>query len=193
MRGLGGDEWNDMWRADLQTDPLWSVAFGGVTYAWIYGSPPDEPATGGPEYEVNAQLGEHITLKRVRLSSETLAPGDTLTVVLFWESDGEVRENYMVFRHVLSTSGELVAQRDGPPVYGVRPTPSWRAGEVIEDVCEIAWDDELAPGEYEISVGMYDAESMIRVPARNADGEPSLEDRIVLSVIRVEEPSAAAR
>jgi len=188
MRNLGGEEWETAWNADRQTTPLWSVAFDGVTYVWVYGAPPEEPAAGGPEYAVNYRLGEHIWLKRFRLSAETLAPGDSVTVVLVWEADSEVKENYTVFCHVLSASGELVAQRDGPPIYGVRPTPGWRTGEVIEDSHEIFLGSDLAPGEYELSVGMYDVKSMQRLDAYDAAGERLSEDRIVLGSLRIEPP-----
>jgi hypothetical protein len=188
MRRLGAEEWEETWKADRQTIPLWSVAFDGVPYVWIYGAPPKEPAAGGPEYKVHYQLGEHIELKRFRLSAETLAPGDTLTVVLNWESDGKVERNYKVFCHVLSASGELVAQRDGIPLYGVRPTPGWRAGEVIEDSYEILLDGDLASGEYELSVGMYDVESMERLPVYDAAGERLSDDRTVSSSLRVQAP-----
>jgi len=118
-----------------------------------------------------------------------LVPGGSLTVVLIWETDAEIEENYMVFCHLLSTSGELVAQRDGPPVYGVRATPSWRAGEVIEDSYEIFLGEDLASGEYELSVGMYDAASMERLPAYNASGERLPQDRIVLGSIHIQAPN----
>jgi hypothetical protein len=186
MRHLGGEEWEKAWNADRQNAPLWSVAFDGVTYVWVYGTPPGELALGGPEYDVSYRLGEHITLERFRLSSETLVPGSSLTVVLIWKTDQKIPENYMVFCHVTSTKGELVAQRDGPPIYGVRPTPSWRAGEVIEDSYEIFLGDDLSPGEYELSVGMYAPESMERLPAYDASGERLPEDRILLGSLLVQ-------
>jgi hypothetical protein len=188
VRHLDSEGWEEAWNADRRTTPLWSVAFDGVTYVWVYGAPPEEPAAGGPEVEVDYRLGEHIRLNRVRLSAETLMPGDTLTAVLIWESDGQIKGNYTVFCHLLSASGELVAQRDGPPVYGVRPTPGWRAGEVIEDSYDIFLDGDLAPGEYELSVGMYDPETMERLAAYAVDGERLPEDRIVAGSLRVEAP-----
>jgi 4-amino-4-deoxy-L-arabinose transferase-like glycosyltransferase len=188
MRQLDIQEWRTLWEADRQTEPLWTVAFDGVPYVWIYGAPPEEPAAGGIEYNVDYQLGEHIELKQARLSAETLALGDTLTVVLGWESDGNVERNYKVFCHVLSEDGELVAQQDGIPLYGIRPTPSWRAGEIIEDSYEISPGGDLAPGEYELLVGMYDAESMERLSVYDSTGERLSGDRILLGSLRVEEP-----
>jgi hypothetical protein len=188
MRRLGGEEWETTWQADRQAIPLWSVAFDGVTYVWIYGAPPGEPAPGGLDYEVGHRLGEHIQLKRVRLSAETLAPGDVLTVVPIWVSDGAVERSYKVFCHLLSPSGELVGQRDGLPLHGVRPTPSWRAGEVVEDSYEILLDGDLAPGEYELSVGMYDAETMERLAVYDTTGKRLPDARITVGSLRVEMP-----
>jgi hypothetical protein len=193
MRRLHSPKWEEAWQADRQTAPLWSVAFDGVTYVWVYGAPPEAPAAGGPEYEVDYRLGEHIDLQRVRLSAETLAPGDSLVVALIWTSDGEVETEYMVFCHLLSASGELVAQRDGPPLYGVRPTSTWLAGEVMEDSYEIFLGSDLAPGDYELSVGMYDPESMERLPAYSAAGERLSEDRIVLGSVRIKAPEASGQ
>jgi len=186
MRNLDSQEWMETWKADQRTDPLWTVAFDGVTYAWIYGTPPEQPAAGGPEHEVAYQLGEHIQLKRVRLSSDTLVPGESLTVVLIWESDGEVAGNYAVFCHLLSADGTLVAQRDGPPIYGVRPTPGWRAGEIIEDSHEIFLEGDLPAEEYTLSVGMYDTETMERLAVYDATGQRLAEDRIPLTSLSVQ-------
>jgi hypothetical protein len=192
QRNLGGEDWDKAWNADRDNTPLWSVAFDGVSYVWVYGAPPEEPAAGGLEYEGDYRLGEHIQLKRYRLSEETLAPGDTLTVALTWQTDAQMHENYRVFCHLLSTSGELVAQRDGPPIYGVRPTPTWRAGEVIEDSYEVFLDDGVPPGEYELSVGMYETETTKRVPAYTGAGQRLPEDRIVLRSVLVRIPNSSS-
>jgi hypothetical protein len=186
MRQLDAEMWGAMWEADRETEPLWTVTFDGVTYVWVYGAPPEDLAPGGPEHEVDFRLGEHIRLMRVRLSTGTLAPGDKLAVVLMWTSDGEVERSYKVFCHVLSEDGGLVAQQDGVPIYGVRPTPSWRAGEFLEDSHEILFDDYVSPGEYRLSVGMYDPETLERLAAYDADGLRLLEDRVPLVSLRVE-------
>jgi hypothetical protein len=190
LRKLGGAEWEKTWNADYETPPLWSVAFDGITYVWVYGTPPEPPAADGTEYDGGYRLGEHIQLKRYRLSDETLAPGDTLTIALIWQTDAQMEEDYTVFCHLLSTSGELIAQRDGPPICGVRPTPSWRAGEVIEDSYQVVLPDVTPPGEYELSVGMYELETMQRVPAYTRAGERLPEDRIVLGSVVVEMPAS---
>ena len=185
MRQLHSEKWTKDWQADQQREPLWTIAFDGVTYVWVYGAPPEKPVAEGLEYELNYHLGKHIVLERARLSDKILTPGDTLSVALVWESDGEVEDDYTVFCHILSTNGQLVAQKDGPPLYGVRPTQTWRDGEILEDSYWVTLDDDLASGNYELSVGMYDAETMERLPAYDADGQRWVNDRIVLDSIHL--------
>lgn len=192
MRHLGDDQWEKTWQIDRQNEPLCTVAFDGVTYVWVYGAPPSEPAADGPEYEVNYRLGEHIELKSVRINAETLALGDELTVVPIWRSDGEVKRSYKVFCHILSRDGKLAAQRDGFPLNGVRQTPSWRLGELIEDSYQIRLEEDTPPGDYQLSLGMYDPETMDRLPAYDATGKPVPHDRIVIGDLRIEALDAKA-
>jgi hypothetical protein len=121
------------------------------------------------------------------------APGDTFVVAPLWVSDGKVKQDYQVFCHLMSAEGELVAQRDGPPIYGVRRTPSWRADEIIEDSYDLTLPADLLPGEYEVSVGMYDLETLQRVPAYAASGERLPNDRIVVATLQVEETGTAGQ
>lgn len=185
MRGLNYDEWGEAWERDRLTGPLLTISFDGVPYVWVYGEPPEEPAAGGPERMVSARLGEHISLERIRVSAETVAAGDTLVVVLVWTSDGEVPRSYTVFCHLLSADGELVAQSDGIPLVGHRPTTTWRAGERLVDSYMVALPAELPPAPYELSVGMYLHETMERLPAMDADGRRWPEDRVVYGNIDV--------
>jgi len=188
MRQLDADEWESQWEADRETSPLYTVSFDNVIYVWVFGAPPPEPAANGREYHLNYQLGEHICLERVRISSEQLAPGDTLTVVPVWTSDGEIGESYKVFCHVLSCDGELVAQQDGLPLNGIRPTQTWRKGEAIEDSYEIAIGADARADTYKLSVGMYDPTTMTRLPACDAAGERISQDRLVVATLRIAEP-----
>jgi hypothetical protein len=59
---------------------------------------------------------------------------------------------------------------------------------VIEDSYEILLDGDLASGEYELSVGMYDVESMERLPVYDVTGERLSDDRTVSSSLRVQAP-----
>ena len=68
------------------------------------------------------------------LSVDEASPGDNLELTLFWRSLSEsITTSYSVLVHLTDETGEIVAQGDGRPASGFRPTTSWRQGEVIVD------------------------------------------------------------
>ncbi|MBN1316670.1 MAG: glycosyltransferase family 39 protein [Anaerolineales bacterium] len=184
MRDLHRDEWSDIYEMDSKKEPIWTKEFDGVTYVWIYGDIPSSKSDTD-FLSVNYQLGEHIKLEQIHIDSNTVLPGDVLKVDLRWNSDGQIDRDYTVFCHVLSKERELVAQQDGVPLYGIRSTLTWRDGELMEDSYEISIGEELPLGEYELSIGMYDSETLVRLQAFDASGERFVEDRIVLGTVFV--------
>ena len=185
MRGLGIESWDKEWNADQLTEPLCKVSFDGVPYVWVYGIPRETPAASGPMYEMNFRLGENIIFRGGRISEETIEPGETLTVVLYWESDGHIERDYHVFTHILSEQGKLVSQHDGLTLNGVRSMTGWRDGEIVEDIHQIPFDTSVQLGEYKLYIGMYDFESMVRLPVYQVSDQRAGEDRILLTTIRV--------
>ncbi|MBN1814121.1 MAG: glycosyltransferase family 39 protein [Anaerolineae bacterium] len=180
--------WEDAWATCRQTGPLWTISFDGVPYAWICPNYPYDPQAFAIEHRSSVQLGEHIHLLGYELSSDQVAAGDTLTVILFWQSDGRLVEDDHVFVHLLSMDGDMAAQQDGVPVRSARPTWSWRDAEVLEDEYTLVTDAELLPSTYALSIGMYDYATGVRLPAVTPDGERLPEDRIVLQDIQVMSP-----
>jgi hypothetical protein len=185
MRELGDETWHDMWQEDQKTNPLWTFSADGVPFVWIYGRLPDKPVADGLEFEMNYRLGEDITLKRVRLAGYTVAPGDLLTAILIWETAREIDQSYTVFTHLLAPDQTIAAQQDNIPLYGIRPTMTWLPSEEMEDVYGLQIDEDLPPGDYELSVGMYDTETIERLPVYDPDSNLVPEARVVLGTIRV--------
>lgn len=186
MRGFGQEEWGESWSADQGKEPLMTVEFDGVTYVWVYGDKPEDPVPGKPKNAVNYRLGESVVLEGYKLSGEVITPGDTITVVLYWKPYEEIAEEYTVFVHLLSEDGELVAQQDNVPINGIRPTDTWLAGEELEDVFYVNTPSDLSPGQYELSVGMYDSATIERLPIIDEQGNRLEGDRIVLGHLIIE-------
>jgi hypothetical protein len=85
--------------------------------------------------------------------------GEPLTVTLVWQAtDGARAKDLTVFTHLVSRSGEIVAQHDGKPGNGKRPTTSWLDGEYITDVHVLRWVEPYA-GTSTLRIGMYDAKT----------------------------------
>ena len=59
---------------------------------------------------------------------------------------------------MLDGTGALVAQQDNVPVEGLAPTDTWTPGELIRDPYRLMLPQDLAPGVYQLLVGLYDAD-----------------------------------
>jgi hypothetical protein len=125
-----------------------------------------------------------IQLHGYELSRKTVAPGDLLNLTLFWRAATQVEGNNIVFVHLIDEQGQVVAQGDGVPGGGFRPTTSWRRGEIIVDEHGIWLPPDLMPGQYNIWVGFYDPESGSRMLA-NVGGETEPSDRFFITEIEV--------
>ncbi len=189
LRDFHGQEaWRDRWLEDQQNTPLFTANFDGLTYVWVYGDLPSDPAPDGPKFEVNAHIGDQITLRQARLNKDELAPGEPLVVVLTWEANGLVNGNYTVFNHLIATEGGAMDQQDNIPLFGSRPTYTWQENEVLEDPYYLAVDETLPLGEYQLSVGMYDSETTARIPAFDSEGNRLPEDRIIIGTVNLVAP-----
>ncbi len=185
MRQLGDEEWLEQWEADQKNEPLLIVEVGGIPQVWVYGKLPEDLAAGGPAFDLDYRLGENITLENVRLKSDTISSGDTLTLLMYWRAESEISGDYTVFTHLLSADDELVAQQDNVPLLGIRPTTTWRKGELLEDPYLILTDSNLPGGTYLLTVGMYDTLSLKRLPVYDANGELIPDARVVVGTVEV--------
>jgi len=52
----------------------------------------------------------------------------------------------------------------------LRPTSTWRAGERIADQFAIRFSVDAPPGKYQLRIGMYDVNSLMRLPVSMPDG-----------------------
>lgn len=123
---------------------------------------------------VDGQATGSIRLAGYALTPD-VQPGEELLISLRWESLREVEQDYHVFVHLLNSSGEKIAQRDGQPVQWMRPTSTWRAGEQIIDHYGLLLPPGTASGEYTVAVGLYEPETGERLPVSAGDGSFAVE------------------
>ena len=94
-----------------------------------------------------ARFAEGIVLQQLA----TVRRGDGFCVRMRWRAEATPSRDYTVFVHDLRER-TMIAQHDGPPAYGLRPTSTWRAGDWIEDEHCLA----APPGDH-LRIGLYDA------------------------------------
>lgn len=132
---------------------------------------------------VGANYGDVIALAGYDLEMD----GTMLELALVFQALQAPVDNFKYFVHIVEpTTGALVAQVDAEPGAFLRPTSGWVAGEVVREPVVIDLAD-VAAGRYQIMVGWYDPAQpgAPRLPARDAGGVRSPDDRIVLPDLAV--------
>jgi hypothetical protein len=120
------------------------------------------------------------------------SPSAGKVVTLYWRasSAAPTATSYTVFVHLISPEGRLLAQHDGLPRRGERPTTTWLPGEVIAD------EHTLRPDTYAETaqplIGMYDLQTGERLAAYDCAGHRLPDDAIPLNCVASEEDSQSS-
>jgi hypothetical protein len=140
-----------------------------------------------PETETQASFGGMAELTGYSVEPLEATVGQELVITLYWRPGSEEppTRDYTVFVHLLDESGQLIGQHDGEPAGGRRPTHTWQAGDVIIDPHPIEWKMEGYSGRATIAVGLYDLQTLERLPAYGPDGERWPDDRVIAGELAV--------
>lgn len=93
----------------------------------------------------------------------TLMPGAQLRVTLVWQATARIPEGYTAFVHLIGEDGRLIAQHDGWPARGQRPTWTWQVGDWVLDRHEIVIPERVAPRSAVLVAGMYNSQTIRRL------------------------------
>jgi hypothetical protein len=164
---------------------LWVIVFLAVILACLalrhqgLGQPPRQPVA------LTAQFEDGISLLGYHLEHETLRPGATLTLRLYWLANKTPAEDYKVFVHLVKPDDvETVAQADSAPVLGYSPTSRWDPGELVVDEHQVPIGGDVTPGIYRIVIGIYRPETLQNLRVAGAR-EILPGDRVVLRDVEV--------
>ncbi len=117
-----------------------------------------------------ARWGDGVELVAFRVEPEgPIAPGGRLRLATAWRRWGTVAEEHSVFAHLLDGSGRLIAQDDHPVGRGLYPSTAWADGEMIFERFELALPGDIPPGRYQLVIGRYNWETLVRVPTDGSD------------------------
>ena len=129
---------------------------------------------------ITAQFGEVAALAGYDVSSLEVAPGGELALTLYWKALGPTDQEAVVFVHLLSADGRLIAQHDSQPAGGSRPTTGWVEGEYIADHHALQWVEAGYTGTAEIEIGLYDPTTGQRLLLPNGDSRLLLPDALLV-------------
>ncbi len=145
-------------RPVIVTNRFYAYEQSGYTFVPLEGAwlALDAPLTEPPETysTVNAAFDDGITLLGYRISADTLAPGDTLTVCVYWRVGEQIQRDYASFAQLIGPSG-VVGQGD----ISHRST-EYLPGTVRVDSYRIPTLLHTAPGEFSLITGFYSVTDM---------------------------------
>jgi 4-amino-4-deoxy-L-arabinose transferase-like glycosyltransferase len=115
-----------------------------------------------------SEFGGVIRLERVE--TEFLRETQFLQARLLWEALGTPATDYTAFVHVVDAAGQRVVGFDRAPAGARLPTSMWRAGDRVLSEFEIALEQPLPAGSYDLWVGLYESASAgaLRLPVTAA-------------------------
>ncbi|MCB0004916.1 MAG: phospholipid carrier-dependent glycosyltransferase [Anaerolineales bacterium] len=113
------------------------------------------------ETPLAAVLGEEINLRGYDLDRQE---DGRYLLRLVWQAERQPAGDYTVFVHLLDRDGSCCLwQADLMPRQGSYPTSSWLQDEVVVDEYLIELPADLGPGEYQLEVGLFIADSGVRL------------------------------
>jgi hypothetical protein len=162
--GFDGGRRAPLWLSEIGYREQFYTFLGGLVSLFVRG----ETSHDWQEIE-DAHFGAAITLTGYAIEPPDPHPGDLLFVALRWDADAPIEASYTVGNYLLDADGQLVAQVDGVPAGGARPTDGWQPGETIIDRHVFTLPADLPPDTYTLSIGLYEWPYMTRLPVGDGD------------------------
>jgi len=133
---------------------------------------------------LQVNFSHEILLSGYNLDTAVLKPGDELRVTLYWRPLVRLKEEHVIFVHLLDRESKIIAQDDAKPMRGLYPTIYWQEGELIPDQHLLRLSPDLAPGRYLMEIGLYLSESGERLTVIDQEGK-IIDDKVVLDYVKV--------
>ncbi len=156
--------------------PSDAVTFGRIALRARSGAVPNP---------LHQNIGGALELSGYELDRRALRPGEAFTVTLHWRALAPMRVNYSVSVRVRGEGQTLWAAKDAWPQDGAAPTSAWQPGQALTDSYTLTLDPATPPGQYQLEIVVYDAQTLIPLRLWNAEGYPTDGEGVRLSRLRV--------
>ncbi len=152
---------------------------GSLKYrAWIAESPITPPPSTliSPDAPLPISFSGALELLGYAFDTAQVAPGQSVTVTVWWRVRQPPGELVSVFAHLIAPDGFVPLTADALGV----PVEAWQPGMVIVQQHTFDLPEGLVPGDYQIAVGLYNLTTGDRYPINPT------QDQAVLGTVLVE-------
>lgn len=133
-------------------------------------TPPD-PSKLAIQRPIGKAFGEDLRLLGADVGPESVRPGSSVDLTLYWQALGPTRGDDVVSVSIVDAAGAVAKVAEARPVGGRHPTPDWREGEVVADRYRLIVPPTAAPGQASLRLAVSRAGTG---PLPTPDGESLL-------------------
>lgn len=149
----------------------------------LYALPVLDGAPAAPPARVTYRFDNGITLYGIDLPTAA-QPGGSLALGFWWQTRRAIDQPLTHFLHLIAEDGTLHVF-DHQTFDDRFPMADWPQGLDAADTWTITLPEDLPPGEYRAYTGIYQSETVARIPVQDADGQPVPDALIDLGPITV--------
>jgi uncharacterized membrane protein len=136
-----------------------------------------------PEHRLGALFGQRIRLEGYDLSRARVAPGDTITLRLYWRAVEPIPQDYTAFTQLLTAENRIIGQHDRRLGGDQYPTSRWSVGEPVRETYKLTVAPDTLPGRYRLIAGVYLPPTGPRLPVV---GDNAAGDYVVVAEVTVD-------
>jgi hypothetical protein len=139
----------------------------------------------GVQHPHHINLEDEVLFLGYDIGSESVVPGGTLHVTLYWEAQRRLQEDYSAFLHLDDLRPNYISWSLSEEINPADlPTSTWTPGFYVSDSHDLLISPETPPGLYVLRAGLYRRESGQRLAVLDDQGN-AVPDSVELATIRV--------
>ncbi|RQW80224.1 MAG: hypothetical protein EHM79_20210 [Geobacter sp.] len=142
-------------------------------------SPVTDQIPAAAHHLADAAFGESISLRGYEVG-QPFEPGRAVPITLYWEVAEQPDRRYKyILRWVVRGDDwveHALASTEKEPYDGLLPTSVWAPGSSIREYTSVLPPADAIPGNNYLSLQMYDAETLQKLPVRSAGGAQAASD-----------------
>ncbi len=134
---------------------LFKIGFIDTYTTWFRESSPRGQVLG-VQHPSHINLGDEVLFLGYDISSESVMPGDTVAVTLYWEAQRRLQEDYGVFVHLDDLRASYISWSLSEEINPADlPSSTWTPWFYVSDRHVLDMSRETPPGLYVLHAGLY--------------------------------------
>ncbi|MBI2863509.1 MAG: glycosyltransferase family 39 protein [Chloroflexi bacterium] len=108
-----------------------------------------------PVLRTDIEFENGVSLVGFTTSMPSYRPDDEVGITLYWKAERDLTEDFVAFVHLLDLKGAARAGLDSVPLDQLFPPKHWEKGEFVREQRRLKLPDDMPPGLYSLSLGLY--------------------------------------